>query len=183
MFKRVFAVFMTVVLLCSMLVTSASARTYSTEYPNVFNSGSPVWFQCQVQGYGEYVVILDPNTNLQSFGFDNPTGYNLINNTGSTINGRAYSLTSSGGFIVRFPSYYCMQFREAGSTGVYSWEDVVITSISGTTLDLIDYHGDRGNDFYKYELDRPELIIVISLVIIIFVLVYQFHFKSRLMRM
>lgn len=133
---------------------TVSAQTYSTEYPDIFNSGTPVWLQCTVRGYGDFVILLDPNTHLQSFGFDSFQGYNLINNTGSTINGRAYSLTDSSGYIVRFPSYYCMQFREPGSNVTYTWTDVYITNITGTTLDLIDYHGSRGSDTLTREEER-----------------------------
>ncbi len=125
---------------------TVSAQDYSTDYPNVYNSGSPLWFRCTVEGRGEYVVLIDPNTNSQSFGFDNPKGYNLINNTGETINGRAYKLNDDTGYLVRFPSYYCMQFKVANNNPQYVWEDVYITDITASTIDFIDYHGTRGND-------------------------------------
>lgn len=139
-----------VMVMCALTVcatcATVSAQTYSTEYPDIFNSGSPLWIQCTVRDYGEYVILLDPNINLQSFGFDSFKGYNLINNTGSTIYGRAYSTTDSSGYMVRFQSYYCMQFGIPGSNVSSTWTDVYITDITGTTLDLIDYHGSRGSD-------------------------------------
>lgn len=172
------------VLLCSVLCLSASADTYSTQYPNIYNSGSPVWLHCQIDGMGEYVIVIDPKTNLQSFGFDGPDRYNLINNTGSTIYGRAYDIDSSTAYNARWTSFYKLQLQTGTSTyGQSAYEDYDITAIYGTTLDLIDYNGTRGNDAYKYDIEDPDRVLIITVVVLIFVLVYQFHFKSRLMRL
>lgn len=184
MMKRVMSCLAAFVLLVSSLVLSAAAKEYNTEYPDVYNSGSPYWIECNIDGLGNYVIVLDPNINPQSFGFDAPTGYNLINNTGSTIYGRAYNRGSSTAYNARWSSFYKLQLQTgATSYGQYTWEDYNIAEITGTTLDLIDHYGGRENDMYKYDLERPELLVVIILVVIVFVLVYQFHFKSRLMRM
>ena len=182
---KIVSVFVAVVVLCASLCVGASAQTYDTTYPDVFNSGSPLWFTCTVEGKGEYVVLIDPNINPQSFAFDNTKGYNLINNTGGYIYGRAYDLHSSGGFLVRFPSYYCMQFKVASSNPTYTWEDVYITDIMGSTLDFIDYHGTRGNDLYKNDIpDRQVNIIVCALLLaIVLLLVISLVFKPKLFRM
>lgn len=183
--RKTVSVFVAVLVLCVSFCVVASAQTYDTEYPNVFNSGSPLWFQCTVEGKGEFVILIDPNTNPQAFGFDKPNAYNLINNTGSTINGRAYKLDDNTGYIVRFPSYYCMQFREPGSGVAYTWEDVYITNISGSTLDFVDYHGTRGNDLYKNDIpDRQVNIIVCALLLaVVLLLVISLVFKPKLFRM
>lgn len=183
--RKLLSVFVAVVVLCSSLCLVVSAQTYSTDYPNVFNSGSPLWFTCTVQGRGEFVVLLDPDTNPQSFGFDNPKGYNLINNTGKTIDGRAYKLDDNTGFLVRFPSYYCMQFKVPNNNPTYTWEDVFITNISASTLDFVDFNGTRGNDLYLNDIpDRQTNIIVCaSLLIIAFLLVISLVFKPKLFRM
>lgn len=184
LFLRVLCCLAAFTVLASFLAFSVVAQEYSTQYPDVYNSGSPYWVQCTIEGMGEYVIVLDPNINPQSFGFDAPTGYNLINNTGSTIYGRAYDINSYAGYNARWVSFYKLQLQNgATSYGQATWVDYNITNITGTTLDLVDHYGGRENDMYKYDLERPELLVVIALVIIVFVLVYQFHFKSRLMRM
>lgn len=171
--RKIISIAFTAILML-VLTVSASAQPYSREYPDVFNSGSPLWFQCTVQGKGEFIILIDPNTNISSFGFDGTRGYNLINNTGETINGRAYDINSSGGYIVRFPSYYCMQFRSPGSNPSNVWEDVYITNISGTTLNLIDYHGDRGNDYFDgFSIDHRELIIALLISGVVLMLVWR----------
>ena len=171
--RLVFMFGLCVLTVCATCAT-VSAQTYSTDYPHVFNSGSPLWFRCTVQGYGEYVVLIDPDTNPQSFGFDNPKGYNLLNNTGSTINGRAYRLNDETGYLVRFPSYYCMQFKLPGSNPQNTWFDVYITDISATTLDLIDFNGTRGNDTLTreeevqgYEAAQTIVIVVLCLCLLL----------------
>ena len=150
---------------------SVSAQTYATEYPDVYNSGSPLWFTCEVKNRGNFVVLIDPNTNLQSFGFDGERGYNLINNTGETIYGRAYDLESSNGYLVRFPSYYCMQFKVPNNDPQYTWQDVYINNITGTTLDFIDYHGTRGNDNLQYTTDQ-KISIIIFVAFVLGIMVY-----------
>ena len=187
MIRRVSSVFLVVVALLVCFALPASAQKYSTDYPQIGNSGSPYWIHCEIRDMGDFLIVLDPNINPQSFGFDTPkNGYNLINNTGSVIKGRAYSTSgSNAAYLVQFPSYYRITMQTGydakGQQTVY--EDHKILNIYGTSLDLIDYTGDRGNDAFKYDLERPELVTVIVLVIIVFVLVYQFHFKSRLFRM
>lgn len=183
MYKRLLVFISVFVILVSVLTAPVSAQEYSTEYPSVYNSGSPLWIHCNLRDYGDYVILLDPETDLQAFGFDAPTGYNLINNTASTINGRAYATSSTAGYTCRWLTYYCLQFRVPTSMNGYEWRDVYINDIYGTTMNFVDHVGDRGNDMYKHDLDNPGLIIVIVLVIIAFILVYQFHFKSRLMRL
>lgn len=181
---KILHVFLTAVLLCCMMCLPAAAQTYSDEYPALYNSGSPVWLSCTISGYGDFCIVLPPSTDLQSFGFDAPTGYNLINNTAGYINGKAYKLDSDESYLCRWGSFDCLYLRlsEDYSTS-YSYTPVTITAIEGTTLDLIDYTGDRGNDAFKYELQDPDHVLVIAVVVLIFILVYQFHFKSRLMRL
>ncbi len=170
--KKVLAILLVgIALSVAALTPSVSAQTYPTEYPNVFNSGSPLWFTCQVEGRGEFVVLIDPNTNPQSFGFDSPKGYNLINNTGENINGRAYKLNNNTGYLVRFPSYYCMQFREAGSNNTYVWQDVYINEITAGTLDFIDYNGTRGNDNVQYDISQQLSVLQIIIAVLILLLI------------
>ena len=171
---KIAAVMVVCMLTVSATCATVSAQTYSTEYPNVYNSGSPLWVRCTVQGYGEYVVIVDPNTHPQSFGFDNPKGYNLLNNTGSDIYGRAYRLNDETGYLVRFPSFYCMQFKVPGSNPQNTWFDVYITDISATTLDLVDLNGTRGNDALTrdeevqgYEAAQTVVLVVLCLCLLI----------------
>lgn len=159
---------------------------YDTEYPNIFNSGSPLWIHCQIEGMGDYVIVIDPNTNPQSFGFDSPNGYGLINNTGSTIVGRAYSTTSSTGYNARWLSFYKLQLQTGTSVGGQKvYEDYDILQIYGTTLDLIDYNGNRSNDLYKYDIpDRDYNVIVVTAVAMIVLLFALFMLiKPRLLRM
>lgn len=182
---RFWTLFLSIVVLASMFVVPVSAAEYSTEYPSDFsyNSGSPVWIHCMLNLYGDVLIVLDARTDLQSFGFDSPSGYNLINNTGSTISARCYQGNSS--VAARWTSFYKLQLQTGETSyGQTSWEDYDIVKIYGTSLDLVDYTDrDRGNDYYDHDLDDPSLIIVILLVIIAVIFVYQFHFKSRLMRL
>lgn len=183
MCKRFFVFLSVFVILVTVLAAPVSAQEYSREYPNVYNSGSTLWIHCDLKDYGDYVILIDPETPIDVFGFDSPNGYNLINNSATTINGRAYHTTSTAGYTCRWLSYYCLQFKVPTSTNGYEWRDIYINNIYGTTMNFIDYHGERGNDYYKHDLENPSLIVVIVLVIIAFILVYQFHFKSRLMRL
>ena len=165
---------------------TVSAQEYSTEYPNVYNSGSPYWIECTIEGMGDFVIVLDPNTHPQSFGFDGPTGYNLINNTGSVISGRAYDLNSSAGYNARWHSFYKLQLQNgATSYGQATWVDYNITDIRGTTLDLVDYHGERGNDNLTenerragYEYAQTLTIAIIGLCMLIRP-IFKFTYRNR----
>lgn len=187
--RKFLCVFVSVVTLCSLLCVGASAQTYSTNYPSCGNSGSPYWIHCQIRDLGDFLIVLDPNINPQSFGFDTPkTGYNLINNTADVIYGRAYATNGTNtAYLVRFPSYYriTMQtgFDAKGDRTVY--EDHKILNIYGTTLDLIDYTGDRDNDLYKHDIpDRQQNIIVVSLLFaVVLLFVISLLFKPRFFRM
>lgn len=173
-------------LLCSVLCFNASAENYSSTYPDIFNSGGPLWVYCNIEGMGDYCIVVDPNTNVQAFGFDAPTGYNLINNTGSTIYGRAYSVNSSTGYNARWASFYKLQLQTGTTSyGQTAWEDYNITKIYGTTFNLIDYHGSRGNDDFKYNMTENNAFLIISacVVAIVFLLVCSLVFKPRLFRM
>lgn len=157
-----------------------SAEEYSREYPDIFNSGSPLWLHCEISGMGEYLIVIDPNTNLQSFGFDSPKGYNLINNTGTAIYGRAYNMNSNEGYSAVWYSYYCLSLKTGkNAAGAYtSYEPYTITKIYGTTLDLIDYVGDRGNDYYDgLTIDNRQLILVIISAGVIVTLLNFFLFR------
>lgn len=159
MVRKIIAVLSAALIAAAAIGGSAtvSAQEYSTEYPDIYNSGSPLWIHCEIEGMGEYLIVIDPNTNPQAFGFDAPTGYNLINNTGSTIYGRAYNMSTNASYSACFYSYYCLSLKTGyGNNGqLTSYEAYKITNIYGTTLDLIDYHGDRGNDV----LTREERIL------------------------
>ncbi len=166
---------------------TVSAEEYSTEYPNIYNSGSPLWLHCEIDGMGEYLIVIDPKTHLQSFGFDGPNRYNLINNTGSTINGRAYSVSSDAAYNARWTSFYKLQLQTGTSSyGQLSYEDYDITAIYGTTLDLIDYYGDRGNDNLSREEmmeghEYAQTIILVVLCLCLFMRsIFSFTYRSRL---
>lgn len=200
--NKIFSVFVCFVFLLGSISVVSSAEDYSTvypvlpepvmpiedydtEYPNIFNSGSPLWIHCQIEGMGDYVIVIDPNTNPQSFGFDSPNGYGLINNTGSTIVGRAYSTRSSTGYNARWLSFYKLQLQTGTSAGGQKvYEDYDILQIYGTTLDLIDYNGTRSNDLYKYDLEEREYnVIVVSVVcVLLFLFVLFLLAKPRLLR-
>lgn len=163
--KRILCVALIAVLMISLPLT-ASAQTYSLEYPSdsSYNSGSPLWLHCRIGTFGEVLIVIDPNTNIQAFGFDSPNGYNLINNTGSTIYGRCYVSGTSTAYNARWTSFYKLQLQTGTSNyGQPSYEDYNIYEIYGTTLDLIDYtDADRGNDYYKgLNVDYRQLIVVI----------------------
>lgn len=147
--KRLISVFLALFVMCCSCVT-ASAAEYSMEYPADFsyNSGSPVWLHCNLNLYGDVLIVLDARTDLQSFGFDSPSGMNLINNTGATISARCYRGNSS--VAARWTSFYKLQLQTGEiSYGQSTWEDYDIVKIYGTSLDLIDYTDrDRGNDYY-----------------------------------
>lgn len=147
--KRLFMCFLVLILIFTLSLT-ASAEEYSTSYPwhLSHNSGSPVWLHCNLDGYGEVLIVLDPRTDLKSFGFDSPNGYNLINNTGATISARCYRGNTS--VSARWTSFYKLQLQTGESSyNQTSWEDYDIAKIFGTTLDLVDYtEQDRGNDYY-----------------------------------
>lgn len=166
---------------------TVSAQEYSTEYPDIYNSGSPLWLHCEIQGMGEYLIVIDPNTNPQSFGFDSPTGYNLINNTGGTIYGRAYNLNSNEGFSACWYSYYCLSLKTGTNAygQVTSYEPYTITAIYGTTLDLIDHVGDRGNDtltreerMLSYAYLETFVLVVIGLCLFIRG-IFKFTYRKR----
>lgn len=143
------SIFLVFTMLLMVLPIAASAEDYSRDYPNIYNSGSPLWIHCEIQGMGEYVIVLDPNTNINAFGFDGPHSYNLINNTGSTIYGRAYDVNSSTAYNARWTSFYKLQLQTGTNQyGQISYEDYNIIKIYGTTMNLIDLNGDRGNDYY-----------------------------------
>lgn len=155
---------------------TVSAETYSTEYPDVYNSGSPLWLHCEVAGMGEYIIVIDPNANPQSFGFDAPWGYNLINNTGSNIYARAYNIDTGAGIDARWQPFYTLEFKSGyNNNGVQNvYEPYSITAIYGTTLDLIDHRGDRGNDTlsgeelkFGYEVAQTFVIVVLGLCMLI----------------
>ena len=75
-------------ILTLVLSVTAAAQPYSREYPDCGNSGSPLWIDCEIEGMGHYVILVDPDTNIDAFGFDTSyVGYNLINNTANTIKG------------------------------------------------------------------------------------------------
>lgn len=165
---------------------AVSAEEYSEEYPDVYNSGSPLWLHCQIEGMGEYIIVIDPKTHVSSFGFDGPDGYNLINNTGSTIYGRAYNVKTDEGYNARWSSFYKLQLQ-TGTTayGQTSYEDYNITQIYGTTLDLIDYHGDRGNDILtreermlSYEYLQTFILVVLGLCLFIRP-IFKFTYRQR----
>lgn len=186
--QKIVFVFLVTVLLCGMLCIGASAQTYSSEYPLIGNSGSPYWLHCEIEDRGEFVILLDPNTNPQAFGFDTQTnGYNLINNTGSTVYGIAYGVTNGVRCLIRFPSYYCLTMRLGYDTSgnQTQYVEAKITQIYGTTLDLIDYTGDRGNDLYKNDIPENQSRIFVSacLVAILVLLVISLVFKPKLFRM
>ncbi len=174
------------VLLFSAFCFGVSAEEYSTEYPDIYNSGSPVWLHCEISGMGEYVIVLDPRTDLQSFGFDGPDGYNLINNTGSTIYGRAYNLKSDAAYNARWSSFYKLQLQTGTSSyGSTAYEDYNITKIYGTSLDLVDYHGGRQNDMYKHDMSEQESRVFLCVVVtcILVVSVVAILLKPRALRM
>lgn len=178
--KKVSTVILTAVLTVFLTFT-VSAQVYDMEYPDVYNSGSPYWIECTIQGLGNYVIVLDPRMDPRSFGFDGPNGYNLINNTSSTINGRAYDLDSSLAYNVRWQSFYKLQVQN-GTTQYNqpSWQDYNITSITGTTLDLIDYHGDRGNDYYEgLPVEYRDFALVTLCIGVVVALIYRFLRRNR----
>lgn len=186
--KKLISVFVCAVIIASMLCIGVSAREYSREYPAdaSYNSGGPVWIHCNLQRMGEVLIILDPDTNLQSFGFDSPNGYNLINNTSSTIKGRAYPVGGNTSYPAQFPSFYMLQLQTGvGAAGNKFYEDYLVTDILGTTLDLIDYTGDRDSDFYDYFLSVSEgfIFVSVALLIIIVLMVVRMFFKSRVLRL
>ncbi len=178
MIKKLFSTILAAFLaICTPFI--AFAEDYSLEYPDIYNSGSPVWLHCEIDGMGEYVIVLDPKTDLQSFGFDGPSGYNLINNTGSTIYGRAYDVESDAGYNARWSSFYKLQLQTGTSSyGQVSYEDYNITKIYGTTLDLIDHHHGRQNDYYNgLSIDNRQLILVIIAAGLIITLLNFFLFR------
>lgn len=186
---KFFALFLVFAFCCSTLCISVSAETYSRDYPvnASYNSGSPLWLHCRISTLGDVLIIIDPNTNIQSFGFDSPNGYNLINNTGSTIYGRCYVSGTSTGYNARWTSFYKLQLQTGSSNyGQQAYEDYNIYEIYGTTLDLIDYtSADRGNDYYDNDIpDNEYPIIVVSLLTFIALAFVAFKLiKPRVIRM
>lgn len=177
--KKLLSITLVFTLLLMAFPIAASAKEYSREYPDVYNSGSPLWIHCDISGLGEYVIVLDPKTPIDVFGFDAPTGYNLINNSGSTISARAYSTSSNLAYNARWTSFYKLQLQ-TGSTqyGQSSYEDYNITYIHGTTMNLIDLHGERGNDYFngfpvEYRFDLIVHIVVACLEVVFFVLLWN----------
>lgn len=187
--RKIVYVFVAVIVLCASLCVGVSAQTYSTDYPDIGNSGSPYWLHCQIENLGDFCIVLDPNMNPRSFGFDTPrVGYNLINNTSEEIIGRAYATDGTKrAFSVKFPSFYRIQMRTGyNATGQQTiFEDHKIINIYGTSLDLIDYTGSRGNDLYKNDIpDRQVNIIVCALLLVLVLLfVISLVFKPKLFRM
>lgn len=185
--KKLISVFVCAVIIASMLCIGVSAREYNTEYPSnaSYNSGSPVWLHCMLNLYGDVLIVLDAKTDLRSFGFDSPNGFNLINNTGSTISARCYQGNSS--VAARWTSFYKLQLQTGETSyGQSTWEDYDIVKIYGTSLDLIDYtDADRGNDLYDHDMSFSDMSIFVcmSLVIIIVLLVVRMLFKPRMIRM
>lgn len=152
--------------LCSTFVVQA--ETYSRDYPSIGNSGSPVWLECEIQGYGRYCIVLPPNTNLYQFGFDAPTGYNLINNSGSTVSGKAYSVNSSStAYLCQWSAYDQLYFRVYSSSQYYNWQAVTITKIYGTTLMLVDEVGERQNDYVLLSETDRILIVLLTFIFVI----------------
>lgn len=163
--KRVLSVILLVVLLISILSFPVFAQDYTTDYDRIGNSGSPVWVTCNIQGYGWFVIVLPATLDIYSFGFDAPTGYNLINNTASTINGKAYKvLDSNVQYLCRWGSYDQLYFYVPySSSSGYHYVPVTITEISATTLCPIDYVSDRTNDrlIWKYYFDKYWSVAVV----------------------
>ena len=180
--RKLLVIILMFTLLVMAFPVSASAEEYSRSYPNIYNSGSPLWIHCEIEGKGEYVIVLDPDTNIDAFGFDAPTGYGLINNTANTIVGRAYSVRSSTGYMARWVSFYKLQLQTGTNQyGQATYEDYNITQIYGTTMNLIDLNGDRGNDYYKgLPIEkRTDLIVHISVACVEVILVVLLWNRRR----
>lgn len=161
----VLGVVLAIALVIALNGCSVSAQEYNMKYPSNLshNSGAPIWIHARVERLGEVLVILDPDTDLQSFGFDSPYGYNLINNTSQAIKGRMYVAGSSTSYAAQFPSFYMLQAQTGTNAGGQKfYEDYFILDIIGTTLDPVDFtNADRDNDYYDgLPVDYRYLIIV-----------------------
>lgn len=170
--------------LCSSFVFQASAETYSRDYPQVGNSGSTVWIDCNIQGYGRYCIVLPSTTPLNIFGFDAPTGYQLINNTNGTVSGYAYGVNGGQRYQCQWSAYDQLYFRVNTTGSYYSWQPVTITKINGTTLDIIDEIGDRQNDYYKgFAPASRELfaVVFVSVLIVMLIFILISHFRKRVL--
>lgn len=156
---------------------TCSAQEYARDYPQIGNSGSPYWIDCQISGYGRYCIVLPPTINVNAFGFDFPTGYNLINNSGSVISAKAYKIGSSTeAYLCQWSAYDQLYFRVSNGN-YWQWQAVTITNIYGTTIDPVDYLSDRGNDYYRgLSLQQRDLVIVLLLAGIV-ILVLSICFK------
>lgn len=150
-----------------------SAETYSRDYPQIANSGSGVWLDCYVDGYGWYCIVLPNNIDLKSFGFDYITGYNLINNTASVIKGKAYATSGGSNYMCQWGSFDQLYFYVNNGVN-YRWQGVTISKIRGTTLQLVDDVSDRQNDYILLS-DTDKILIVVA--VFLFVIGLSFIVK------
>lgn len=126
------------------------------------NSGANVFTEVWCT-QGHYVLVFPIDTDVKCLAFDGSSGYQLINNTSSTITGYAYHLPVGGGnnYQFRMQSFGNLQFY-LPSGQYYHWVDQSVTWIYATSMDLQDNYNNRGNDYYKgVPVDRRWDIIVI----------------------
>ena len=108
------------------------------------------------------------------FGFNGSAGYDILNVSNSTVNGRIYFKNATGFYgspsslDCRFQSFGTLEISVPYQTNYgtrYEWQQLSVTEIKNTNINFADSFADRQNNAFIYSLAEKQNIIIICLLI------------------